>query len=190
MLRATELARRSNGPDEDDEQNWIDVADTAAELLDEGDALEMVEDELDSNPFADTRPLTGKKYDSDAVEWMVLRLPSQLKESASQDPRFAEARAEELRLRCGQANDTLHQIRILLSEKSFTLRKHVHPARAQRYKTRAWSEFHSIEANVHHHAKIYRKARVAMIKLGAVNRRSTEIQGASGRAPEGQHSHR
>ena len=102
----------------------------------------------------------------------MLRLPSQLKESASQDPRFAEARAEELRLRRGQANDTLHQIRILLSEKSFTLRKHVHPARAQRYKTRAWSEFHSIEANVHHHAKIYQKAWVAMIKLGA----STEDQ--------------
>ena len=44
--------------------------------------------------------------------------------------------------------------------------------RSQRYKTRAWSEFHSIEANVRHHARIYRKARVAMIKLGA----STEDQ--------------
>jgi hypothetical protein len=73
----------------------------------------------------------------------------------------------ELRLREGQLNDSLHHIRIALGHKSYLFRHDVRPARTQRLKTRAWAEVHAVESTVQHHARVYIRARQAMVDLGA-----------------------
>ena len=73
----------------------------------------------------------------------------------------------ELRLREGQLNDALHHIRIALGHKSYVFRNDVRPARTQRLKTRAWTEVHAVETSVQHHARVYNRARQALIELGA-----------------------
>jgi hypothetical protein len=73
----------------------------------------------------------------------------------------------ELRLREGQLNDALHNIRIALGHKSYLFRNDVRPARTQRLKTRAWAEVHAVESTVQHHARVYMRARKAVEDLGA-----------------------
>jgi hypothetical protein len=73
----------------------------------------------------------------------------------------------ELRLREGQLNDSLHHVRIALGHKSSVFRHDVRPARTQRLKTRAWAEVHAVESTVQHHARVYNRARKAMVDLGA-----------------------
>ena len=46
-------------------------------------------------------------------------------------------------------------------------RHDVRPARTQRLKTRAWAEVHAVESTVQHHARVYNRARKAMVDLGA-----------------------
>jgi hypothetical protein len=101
------------------------------------------------------------------VEYISLHLPSHLgrnwcDENAAED--LAEA---ELRLREGQLNDTLHHIRIALGHKSYLYRHDVRPARTQRLKTRAWAEVHAAESALQNHARVYIRARQAMVHLGA-----------------------
>ena len=103
------------------------------------------------------------------AEQIALHLPSHLGRNWC-DNNFAEdlARAE-LRIREGQLNDTLHQIRIALGQKSYIFRNDVRPARTQRLKTRAWAGVHAVESSVQHHARVYMRARQAIEKLGADN---------------------
>ncbi|KAF8261037.1 hypothetical protein EI94DRAFT_1429377, partial [Lactarius quietus] len=70
-------------------------------------------------------------------------------------------------LREGQLNDSLHHIQIGLGYKSYLFRHDVHPARMQRLKTRAWSKVHAVESTVQHHARVYTRARQAMVDLSA-----------------------
>jgi hypothetical protein len=96
-----------------------------------------------------------------------VHLPSHLGRSWCNSNAAKDLAVAELRLREGQLNDSLHHIRIALGHKSYLFRNNVRPARTQRLKTRAWAEVHAVESTVQHHARVYNRARQAMLDLGA-----------------------
>lgn len=73
----------------------------------------------------------------------------------------------ELKLRAGQANDALHELRLALADKAVLFRTDVRHSKSQAMSTRAWSKVHAVEAIVARHSEIYRACRSAMIALGA-----------------------
>ena len=101
------------------------------------------------------------------VEHVALYLPSHLGRDWCNNNGAEDLAKAELRLREGQLNDTLHQIRIALGHKSYLFRNDVRPARTQRLKTRAWAGVHAVESSVQHHARVYMRARRAIENLGA-----------------------
>lgn len=106
--------------------------------------------------------------DGDAgAEYISLHLPSNFGRRWCNTNATKDLANAELRLREGQLNDSLHHIRIALGHKSYLFRHDVRPARTQRLKTRAWAEVHAVESTVQHHARVYIRARQAMVDLGA-----------------------
>ena len=101
------------------------------------------------------------------AETMSLHLPSYLGRDWCNRNSAEDLAKAELRLREGQLNDSLHHIRIALGHKSYLFRNDVRPARSQRLKTRAWAGVHAVESTVQHHARVYTRARQAMVDLGA-----------------------
>ncbi|KAG1884743.1 hypothetical protein F4604DRAFT_1919247 [Suillus subluteus] len=71
----------------------------------------------------------------------------------------------EMLLHEGQANDTLHNLRIHLCNKAVLFRTAVRQAKSQALKTRAWSQVTSVQQAVSLHASIYTKTRKQMMKL-------------------------
>ncbi|KAG1870330.1 hypothetical protein F4604DRAFT_1926656 [Suillus subluteus] len=69
----------------------------------------------------------------------------------------------EMSLREGQANDTLHNLRIHLCNKAVLFRTSVRQAKSQALKTRAWSQVTSVQQAVSLHASIYTKTRKQMM---------------------------
>jgi hypothetical protein len=111
-----------------------------------------------------------QNYSSDGLvdpEYIALHLPSHLGHDWCSKNAAEDLAKAELRLREGQLNDSLHHIRIALGHKSYVFRHEVRPARTQRLKTRAWAEVHAVESTVQHHARVYVRARKAMVDLGA-----------------------
>ncbi|KAI0944577.1 hypothetical protein AcW1_002251 [Taiwanofungus camphoratus] len=74
---------------------------------------------------------------------------------------------QEMDLREGQANDALHQIWIAIRQKSFLFRTKVRHAKSQQRKTRAWQDVNTIDKTLQHHARVYSKARKALVLLEA-----------------------
>lgn len=107
---------------------------------------------------------SGSRMDAENIS---LHLPSHLGRGWCDNNAAEDLAKVELRLREGQLNDSLHQIRIALGHKSYVFRKDVRPARTQRLKTRAWGEVHAVESTVQHHARVYNSARRSMVDLGA-----------------------
>jgi hypothetical protein len=101
------------------------------------------------------------------AEHFSLHLPSHLGRRWCNTNAAEDLTQAELRLREGQLNDSLHQIRIALGHKSYLFRNEVRPARSQRLKTRAWGDVHDVESTVQHHARVYTRARQAIVDLGA-----------------------
>ena len=101
------------------------------------------------------------------AEYISLQLPSNLGQVWCNTKAGEDLAKAELRLREGQLNDSLHHIRIALGHKSYLFRHDVRPARTQRLKTRAWAGVHAVESTVQHHARVYVRARQAMVDLGA-----------------------
>lgn len=108
--------------------------------------------------------------DSDSfvdAEHISLHLPSNLGHDWCNENAAEDLEKAELRLREGQLNDSLHHIRIALGHKSYLFRNEVRPARTQRLKTRAWQGVQAVESTVQHHARVYMRARKAIVALGA-----------------------
>ena len=101
------------------------------------------------------------------AEHIALHLPSHLGRTWCNNNGSEDLAKAELRLREGQLNDALHNIRIALGHKSYLFRNDVRPARTQRLKTRAWAEVHAVESTVQHYAWVYMRARKAIEDLGA-----------------------
>ncbi|KAI0705703.1 hypothetical protein C8Q76DRAFT_599067, partial [Earliella scabrosa] len=71
----------------------------------------------------------------------------------------------ERKLRVGQMNDALHGVRVGVAYKSFLFRNNVRPATSQRQKLRSFDEVHLADVGVQTHARVYSRAREALLKL-------------------------
>jgi hypothetical protein len=101
------------------------------------------------------------------LELMTLPLPSSFGAEWCAQPQHRGIVEQELTLRKGQANDSLHQLRLGLAEKMFLFRNEIRHANSQAKKTRAWDGFHSLENNLRHHVQVYSHTRNCLIRLGA-----------------------
>lgn len=99
------------------------------------------------------------------VEQMLLRFPSQYWGDL-RSRRLRSLCQMELRLRRGQANDSLHKLTELIGTKSWMYRACIRPlSGSQQKKTRSWSQLHRVERRVQLEAAIYRSSRDAMMLL-------------------------
>ncbi|KAF8262212.1 hypothetical protein EI94DRAFT_1603313 [Lactarius quietus] len=104
------------------------------------------------------------------AEYIFLHLPANLGRDWCCQNAAEDLVSAEPHLRQGQLNDTLHQIQIALGYKSYIFRNDICPAsRTQRLKTHAWTELHAAESTILHHARVYMRARQAIVDLGATS---------------------
>lgn len=116
-------------------------------------------------------PLPGNGDDMDEDEEQlppekaILSLPSNIGLDRCLDLGLDEVVKSEILLREGQANDALHNIRYALGYKSFLYRTAVRTANSQRTKLRSFDEVNSVQKVVQRNARIYSRARQAIIAL-------------------------
>jgi hypothetical protein len=136
-----------------------------------GIEFDGIGDEEDDDELASSAEehLSGNHSTDGSIdaEYIPLHLPSHLGCDWCDENGAEDVAKAELRLREGQLNDSLHHIRISLGHKSYLFRHDVRPARTQRLKTRAWAGVHAAESALQHQARMYTRARQAMVDLGA-----------------------
>lgn len=138
-------------------------------------------DEAGKNDEADSE---GSDIEDDApedrlvcAEDMALRLPSSTcRYVQRRSAGFERIMKMELRLREGQANDSLSKLRLALGEKSLLYVTKVRTAANYSNRSRAWKDVNNTSKTVSCHANTYRIARVTMKELGADNDSMTRYQ--------------
>ncbi|EGO21549.1 hypothetical protein SERLADRAFT_410165 [Serpula lacrymans var. lacrymans S7.9] len=105
---------------------------------------------------------------NEPIERRKLVLPSNLGKGTCKIEGLHHLVSQELTLREGQANYTLHQICILLGQKFFLFRMKVRAAwgSLSEKKLKAWAEVTHMEANIKVHSAIYKRAQHVTISLG------------------------
>lgn len=101
------------------------------------------------------------------VENMALFLPSTFGIKHCLESNLHKAVQKEIKLREGQANDSLQQLRLSIGQKSFLFRSQLRNAKSKTRKTKAWDDISSVGNTVSHHRRVYHSARDALIALGA-----------------------
>lgn len=101
------------------------------------------------------------------VENITLFLPSTVGKDACVEANIQSIARKERKLRVGQANDSLHQLRLVIGQKSFMFRNQLRNAKSKTRKTRAWDDINAISNTVSHHRRVYHSARNALMSLGA-----------------------
>ncbi|KAG1723661.1 uncharacterized protein EDB91DRAFT_1063313 [Suillus paluster] len=102
---------------------------------------------------------------ANSPELTVIPLPSNLGVDQCRHCMAEDLITLEMSLREGQANDSLHNLRIHLCNKAILFRTTVRQAKSQALKTRAWSQVTSVQQAVSLHASIYMKMRKQMMQL-------------------------
>lgn len=105
--------------------------------------------------------------DSEHPEHIRLNLPSAFSSHDREKLGLREIAIQEGKLREGQANDCLSQIRILLGNKFLLFRKQVRNARSNFKKTRAWGNVTKIQEQINKVLRSYNRARHALVNLDA-----------------------
>jgi hypothetical protein len=119
------------------------------------------------NPFG---PTAAGASDADVgPERMKLFLPSTVGEEECRMNGHSFLVKKELQLRVGQANDALQGLRMAIGKKSFLFRTKLRKSKSKVSKLRSWDSIHLVDKSVRHHAKIYARARQAMVRLGATS---------------------
>jgi hypothetical protein len=155
---------------DDGDDSWDSAPVREAHVGAEFDGIGEDDDDGDGDgPSSPAQELNMTQLQAGCVdaEYISLHLPSHFGRSLCNINAAEDLAIAELRLREGQLNDSLHQIRIALGHKSYVFRHEVRPARSQRLKTRAWAEVQAVESTVQQHARVYTRARKAMVDLGA-----------------------
>jgi hypothetical protein len=105
--------------------------------------------------------------DSSLVKTQLLLLPSSLGLKLCQDHGYTKFVKQEKILRTGQANDALQGIQLGLSKKAVIFWNGLRNAKTKTRKLRSWDQIVLVDINVRHHARVYNRARSAMVRLGA-----------------------
>jgi hypothetical protein len=135
---------------------------------DDSHADDFTDSEAESENGDESDADAGPEVDKFAeAEHTLLMLPSAFGNTACISAGHIHAVKHELRLRIGQANDALQELRVQLGHKAFLFRTSIRKANSQRKKTRAFSFKDSIESLVKLQYFKYSSARSAMIQLGA-----------------------
>ena len=121
---------------------------------------ETIHIEVDAEELPDE--LGGQRPDQ-----VEIPLPSTIGRKRCRERGLDDLCDMELKLRTGQANDALHEIRLLLAEKSVLFRTSVRHASNHAKATRSWDKVHSVDQTIDRYATIYRQCREAMIRLDA-----------------------
>ncbi|KIK75478.1 hypothetical protein PAXRUDRAFT_18971 [Paxillus rubicundulus Ve08.2h10] len=102
---------------------------------DEGDSQPLDEDGWDGrlNDKLPVGPLDGR-----AAESIHLPLPSALGVQRCRDDSLEWLAEQEMQLRMGQANDTLHELRLALADKAMLFRTNIRHSSSQAMSSRAW----------------------------------------------------
>ncbi|KII83158.1 hypothetical protein PLICRDRAFT_119732, partial [Plicaturopsis crispa FD-325 SS-3] len=140
----------------------------------EGNLLPAVEDnveELDESEEDGETDHEGNDDDSeeDEAEWpehMPLWMPSSLKSRETMDIGINSLASQERKLRQGQANDDLEELRLALGHKSLLYRTELRHTKSKKGKTRAFGLIKRADAQVKKHLRSYRRARAALLRLG------------------------
>jgi hypothetical protein len=146
--------------------------------LDEFDQLDLMTvmleaAELDSEGSSDDDPDHADDEDRYDVpveftpETVVIPLPSNIGIGKCAEWGVADLVLQEISLREGQANDSLHAIRVNLADKAVLFRTTVRSAKSQSRSTRAWARVHSVDRILHLNVHIYSKCRSQLVHLGA-----------------------
>jgi hypothetical protein len=136
--------------------------------LDEFDQLDLMTvmleaAELDSEGSSDDDPDhvdDEDRYDVPVEftpETVVIPLPSNIGIEKCAEWGVADLILQEISLREGQANDSLHAIRVNLADKAVLFRTTVRSAKSQSRSTRAWARVHSVDRILHLNVHIYSK---------------------------------
>ncbi|KAG1866912.1 hypothetical protein F4604DRAFT_1505302, partial [Suillus subluteus] len=145
--------------------------------LDEYDQLDVMTVMLDaaeldpagSSSEDSDRPDDEDRYDMPVKftpEAMVIPLPSNIGIERCTKWGVANLVLQEISLREGQANDTLHAIRVNLADKAILFRTMVWLVKSQARSTRAWARVHLVDKILHLNVQIYSKCRSQLIHLG------------------------
>jgi hypothetical protein len=121
-------------------------------------------DDVDDDPFTSQVDSMSDQVDA---ECLPILLPSTIGWENCMDADLSEIIEKELTLRQGQANDALQGVRMALGKKSFLFRTRLRQSTSKVQKLRSWTDIGLVEAGVRHQAKVYRKARRALMALGA-----------------------
>jgi hypothetical protein len=126
---------------------------------DEGEDVDEVEDEND---------VVFEIDPGSPAEVAELWMPSWVTSEHPFDLALSRLRQEELELRKGQANDCLEKLRQALGDRSVVFREKIHSNKSiHHHGTRSKKELHKITLSINKHARGYRRARAAMMRLGA-----------------------
>ena len=136
-----------------------------------GADLQDISEGLGDNPSNDMDEFVDEdlldRIDGKRPFDVPIPLPSSVGKSKCHRLGRSELLSLELKLRVGQANDTLHQLRLCLAEKAVVFRTHVRHAKSQVKSTRAWAKVHQVDLTIEKHASAYRRCKAAMKELDA-----------------------
>lgn len=110
------------------------------------------------------------------MENVTLFLPSAFGQEECAAASIEGIARKEKKLRVGQANDALHQLRLAIGHKSFLFQKNLRNARSKTQKTKAWDDINAIGNTVSHHRRVYKSARRALVALGASEETMSKFQ--------------
>jgi len=171
--RATETQRLSIARRQDCLQMQIDrLCESASQFLGE-DWNEDISDNListtdiDEGDGEDVFSDTFHPQDPNYLDAVVLPLPSYLEMQQADRLGLLTMVDQELRLREGQANNALHELRVSLAHKAIIFRTDVRHAGTYNMTTRAWGKVGSADVKVQRHVAIYCRCRKQMIALNA-----------------------
>ena len=124
-------------------------------------------DDLDDPEGCPPEALTGAiEADILEAEKVPIILPSLLGLQRCLDANMRDIVEKEISLRQGQANDALQGLRMAIGKKSFLFRTKLRAAKSKVQKLRSWDDIGAVTGSVQHQARIYRKARLALLRLG------------------------
>jgi hypothetical protein len=145
-----------------------------SEVMDDGSDLsegsEDGEEEYDDEDDEDDEGPT------ELAEDICLLMPSSLGAVWCRENGGTKLMEQEIRLREGQANDALEDIRVALAHRSLLVSKKLHSANSVKTTTRTWNEIRRADKIVRVHVKNYQHARQALIKLHAGMTHFRQIQ--------------
>ncbi|KAA1478925.1 hypothetical protein DENSPDRAFT_742297, partial [Dentipellis sp. KUC8613] len=145
------------------------------EVIEQEELNDTSWDDLDNlDPIAP--PRTTPRQAAVPPERLAITLPSTVGPKVWQEKKWDALRQREIKLREGQINDHLHELRMVLAQKSCIFRLHVRPSKSQATMTRAWNAVKSVDSLVQQHARAYSVARQALVALKAPQELLTRYQ--------------